>query len=308
MVSWQKVQQNRMLRRRERERKEIKLVYGLNDQTIDVETYPSQASFGRMSRSGGGSQIISPIYEEPAEPDPWFAFEFLGALFGPPPQRVAIRAPATYRVRRPLSRKVSLKGERGRETWSIARAVPVATWACEPYCPDSPIGLRGCDLLEWLSRRVLVHVHDDHLEEFLAIKRRSGRELLGLLTPRRTARPNHRQTGPATVSRGRIINGEFVRSHTPVCAPTHSGRVLFGICRGILPDVEMRWALYCRALPSRRFIWMALPQSRQGPQRLIQPYTRRRWPRWPVKETETLLDTQVPDGPRLYFVRPVNRS
>ncbi len=148
---------------------------------VDVETYPSQASFGRMSRSGGGSQIISPIYEEPAEPDPWFAFEFLGALFGPPPQRVAIRAPATYRVRRPLSRKVSLKGERGRETWSIARAVPVATWACEPYCPDSPIGLRGCDLLEWLSRRVLVHVHDDHLEEFLAIKRRSGRELLGLL-------------------------------------------------------------------------------------------------------------------------------
>ena len=60
MVSWQKVQQSRMLRRRERERKEIKLVYGLNDQTIDMETYPSQASFGRMRLSGGKSQILSP--------------------------------------------------------------------------------------------------------------------------------------------------------------------------------------------------------------------------------------------------------
>jgi hypothetical protein len=69
----------------------------------------------------------------------------------------------------------------------------------------------------------------------------------------------------------------------------HSGQILIGARRGIP-------------------IWMPLPQSRQGPHRLIQPYTRRNWNRWPVKEAETLLSKHTESGLRLYFVRLVNRS
>ena len=50
-----------------------------------------------------------------------------------------------------------------------------------------------------------------------------------------------------------------------------------------------------------------LPPVRR-PHGLIAPFTKRAWLRWPVKETETLLTTQVSEGPRLYFVRPVDRS
>ena len=48
MVSWQNVQQRQMLRYRERERKEVPLIFGLNSvQQIATEPYPSQASSPR---------------------------------------------------------------------------------------------------------------------------------------------------------------------------------------------------------------------------------------------------------------------
>ena len=118
-----------MLRRRERGRKEVKLVYGLNEQTSrhgDV----SKSSIVRTHEFVGRkvSDTKPNTQEEPAEPDPWFAFEFLGALFGEPPARIAIRAPAPYRIRRPLSRYLALKSG-GRRVDSVARAVPIETWA-----------------------------------------------------------------------------------------------------------------------------------------------------------------------------------
>ena len=44
----------------------------------------------------------------------------------------------------------------------------------------------------------------------------------------------------------------------PMCTPVHSGRSLV-IQRGILPDIEFRWANYCRGVPSRKPIWTAAP-------------------------------------------------
>ena len=44
----------------------------------------------------------------------------------------------------------------------------------------------------------------------------------------------------------------------PMCRPVHSGRSLV-IHRGILPDIEFRWASYCRGVPSRGAIWIAAP-------------------------------------------------
>ena len=197
MVSWQKVQQNRMLRRRERERKENKLVYGLNNQTIDMETYPSQASFGRMILSGGRSQILSPIHEEPAEPDPWFAFEFLGALFVEPPQRIAIRVPAPYRIRRPLSRSLALKTG-GRRIDRVARAVSIETWAWPPYqseakdWPQTDLAFLG----RLLAQLKIVIAEDPNKEIEIYDKRKT--KMLGLLIPdqlRRSLRPAMSSSG-----------------------------------------------------------------------------------------------------------------
>jgi hypothetical protein len=48
-----------------------------------------------------------------------------------------------------------------------------------------------------------------------------------------------------------------------------------------------------------------LPPSPPGPHRFIQPYTRRDWISWPVKQYEVLLPKQFEGGTRLYFVRSV---
>jgi hypothetical protein len=265
MVSWQKVRQSRMLRRRERERKEVKLVYGLNDQTIDMETYPSQASFGRMSLSGGRSQILSPIHEEPAEPDPWFAFEFLGALFGEPPRRIAIRVPAPYRVRRPLSRSLQLK-KGGRKIERVARAVPIETWAWPIYQSKAPRWPRADSVfLDRLPAQLKIAIAEDEHDPLVSNRKRK-KAMLGLRAP---DQPRCLiRTGEIVKRRKRAGNAK------PMCI----------------------WPRFARLPPVRR------------PHGLIAPFTKRGWVRWPVKDTETLLATQVPDGPRLYFVRPVNRS
>ena len=43
----------------------------------------------------------------------------------------------------------------------------------------------------------------------------------------------------------------------PMCTPTRSGQILTAVHRGILPDIELRWANYCRGVPSRKAIWTA---------------------------------------------------
>jgi hypothetical protein len=48
-------------------------------------------------------------------------------------------------------------------------------------------------------------------------------------------------------------------SKGPMCTMTHSGQILIAVHRGILPDIEFRWANYCRGVPSRRAIWIAAP-------------------------------------------------
>ncbi len=48
-------------------------------------------------------------------------------------------------------------------------------------------------------------------------------------------------------------------SKGPMCTPTRSGQILTAVHRGILPDIEFRWASYCRGVPSRRAIWIAAP-------------------------------------------------
>jgi hypothetical protein len=265
MVSWQRVQQNRMLRRRGRGRKEIKLVYGLNDQTIDMETYPSQASFGRMSLSGGKSQILGPIQEEPAETDPWFAFEFLGALFGEPPPRIAISVPAPYRIRRPLSRSLALKAG-GRKIERVARAVPIETWAWPTYQSKATDWPQADSVfLDRLPAQLKIAIAEDRHEPLVSNRKRK-RAMLALRTPDRPRRLI--RTGEIVKRRNSTKNAK------PMC-----------ICPRSAP----------------------LPPTRR-PHGLIAPFTKRALVRWPVKDTETLLATQVPDGPRLYFVRPVNRS
>ena len=60
----------------------------------------------------------------------------------------------------------------------------------------------------------------------------------------------------------------------------------------------------------RMCIWprfAPLPATRR-PHGFVAPFTKRAWIHWPAKDTETLLTTRVSEGPRLYFVRPVNRS
>ena len=264
-ISWQKVQRNRMLRRRERDRKEVKLVYGLNEQTRDMETYPSQASFGRMSLSGGRSQILSHTQEEPAEPDPWFAFEFLGAVFGEPPARIAIRVPAPYRIRRPLSRSLALTNG-GRRVYRVARAVPIETWAWPIYqSKATPWPQADSAFLDRLSAELRIAIAEDEYDSLVSNRKRK-KAMLGVRAPDQPLRL--------------IRTGEIVK-----------WRKRAGNAK--------RMCIWPRFAP--------LPATRR-PHGFVAPFTKRAWIHWPAKDTETLLTTRVSEGPRLYFVRPVNRS
>jgi hypothetical protein len=63
-----------------------------------------------------------------------------------------------------------------------------------------------------------------------------------------------------------------------MCVPTRSGQILTAVHRGILPDIELRWANYCRDVPSRRAIWIAAPAHVDDPRDRseckLQPFTR----------------------------------
>jgi hypothetical protein len=283
-ISWQKVQQTKMLRHRERARKEVKLVYGLNEQIVNTEPYPSQASAPRMARDGafGGFRYLHLIPDEPREPDEWWMGGFICALFEPPPPTPTIRAPAPYRVRRPLARGVRLKSGR-RETWAIARAAESRRGGYPTYRSETTDWHDGDrDFLDRVLARFTV-----------ALKR----ELLGLLTP----------IQPRRFIAGIIRESDPEPNDGPMCTPVHSGMVLVAVRRGILPDIELRWSLYSRGRPARRAIWIKLAPFRK-PHGLLPAFTRRDWIRWPVKETETLLAKRTEGGMSFYLVRKLWRG
>ena len=233
MVSWQNVQQKRMLRYRERAREEVPLVFGLNSvQQIATEPYPSQASTPRKVRDGelGGYRYLHLIPDEPHELDDWWVSAFLCALFEPQ-QTVTVRAPAPYRARRPLSRSVRVRAGR-RETWSIARAVPIETWAYQPYVPGPDDILVGW--FHWVSQpkelpiwfapepahgifhrrfRPLSHIHVELKKWPIFVSHGSSMEDCRGVAPRST-------TDKVTVQRGRINDGVFVPDEPKrVCHP-----------------------------------------------------------------------------------------
>jgi hypothetical protein len=207
-----------------------------------------------MARDGtlGGFRYLHLVPDEPREPDEWWVGAFICALFEPPPPTPTIRAPAPYRVCRPLSRTVKLKSGR-RETWSIARAaVPTHAWAfppCRPQATDRPESDR--DFLDRVRARFTV-LHK--------------REMLGLLTPD--------QRGLAIRSTERVICRRMIeRSPKPMCQPVHSGRALVAVRRGMLLD--------------KRAIWIKLPPFRR-PHGLLPAFTRRDWIYRSVRNCEVL--------------------
>jgi hypothetical protein len=96
---------------------------------------------------------------------------------------------------------------------------------------------------------------------------------------------------------------EFKWSAGPMCRLVHSGQVLVAIDRGILPDIELMWASYCRGLPSRKAFWV--PRLVRKPHGLIEPFARHSWVRVPVKDYERYeyKDFEVPAMNKMTSVR-----
>ena len=284
-ISWQNRQQNKTLLRIVRERGEVRLDYGLNEQIVSAEPYPCQASAPGMARDNlyGGLRYLHLIPDEPYKPDEWWVCAFVCSLFEPPKDNIIIRTPAPYRVRRPLSREVKLK-DGSKKTWAVARAVPIEAWAYPAYrseATDWPDEDRR--FLDRALARFMVFSKTPN--DALTVYKKVKRKLLGLLTPSRGC-PR------ASVVKGRVECRRIERWPQPMCQPAHSG-----------------WALISvrRAIGSRRkAIWS--PRSVRKPHGILQAFTRRTWIPWPVKETETLLVKQTEAGMPLYFVRNVTSS
>ena len=327
MVSWQNVQQRQMLRYKERERKEVPLIFGLNSvQQIATEPYPSQASSPRMARDGalGGYRYLPLIPDEPYEPDEWWVGAFVCTLFEPQ-QRIAVYAPPPYRSQRPLGRRVRIKDDpetckRRYETWSIARAVPIQTWAYQQYAPEPDDILAAW--LRWVSQPKDLSIgvapeppHGIFHRRFRPVSpihavMKIRPDQLAIFVSHGCSMEDCQDVAPAsrtdnvTVQRGRIEAGAFIPKATlPLCTPVHSGQVLVAAKSGIL-ETELRWALYGQRRPARRLVWTARPTVRK-PHGLIRPFARHDWIRWPVEKTELLLATQTHASMPLYFVRNV---
>jgi hypothetical protein len=147
-TSWQRTEQKRIARNRERARKEVHLIFGLNDPINSIAPFPSQASTPRMMRDGGGFRNLSlataprmvrdPILggfrysdDKPVEPEDkpryWYsdvlADEIALAVFNL--RATPIRAASPYRYQRPLRRRVTLRSKKTRDWNPIGRAVPM---------------------------------------------------------------------------------------------------------------------------------------------------------------------------------------
>ena len=282
VVSWQEVTKNKLLRLKERERREIGLSYGLNDfQNVVAEPYPSQASSGRMSKSGGGRQPLSLIEQpwwvfdhvlggEPREPDEWWVYEFIAAVFDLP-QIDRIPVPAPYRHHKPLSRAVVLKDGR-RASWAVARAVPVEAWTYQQYDPEPD----DTDWLRWASRE-------------------------RVLEAPRPPRPS------ILVLDGAIHVVKYVK---PNGLPAYRGYPIADCCGQAPGSIrinwndrlsEVEWAAAPMCQPTR---WIELPKPR-APHGLIPPYSRRDWMPVLAKDYEhyQVKEFEVPDVKRTIGVR-----
>jgi hypothetical protein len=134
MTSWQNRQQNKLMRLRERGRKEIKLTFGWNNLQIDVEPWPCQASAGSMRGSNPGTKwwlrLIKdksprpdhPIWSDATLPLAMWNMKSEGPRYEP-----------FVDPHRAMSRRIKLKDGKF-ETWRIARAIPSAPRQPLPCC------------------------------------------------------------------------------------------------------------------------------------------------------------------------------
>jgi hypothetical protein len=282
MTSLQEVTKKKLLRLKERERKEIELSYGVNDfQNIVAEPYPSQASSGRMSKSGGGRQPLALIEQpwwvfdhvlggEPREPDEWWLYEFIAAVFDLP-RNHRIPVPAPYRHHKPLSRAVVLKDGR-RASWAVVRAVPVEAWTYQQYDPDPDDAAWLC----WASRK-------------------------RVLEPPRPPRPS------ILVMDGAIHVVKYVK---PNGLPAYRGYPITDCCGQAPGSIRIGWnnrlseAEWTAAPMCQPTRWVELPKPR-APHGLIEPYSRRDWMPVLAKDYEhyQAKEFEVPDVKRTIGVR-----
>jgi hypothetical protein len=191
---------------------------------------------------------------------------------------------------RAMSQGVKLKNGK-RATWRIGRALPIFNWMARPlgYCPQERAPVLGI-FAGWDRARIQLHADPDlEIDNIKTVHRAWKIRIVGAKRWQRVQQ--HAR--------------EMKWAKGPMCRPAHSGKVLTWAA----PDIETS------ARASHVAQWEPLPGSRQGPQRLIQPYTRRNWDTWPTKDAECLQQTvkktevellqKIDAGLPLYFVRKV---
>jgi hypothetical protein len=161
------------------------------------------------------------------------------------------------------------------ETWSISRALDGA----RPQLKPEPDSIRTT-WLQW------------------------GSQVKVLEPPHFIRRP------PKLVTDGAIHVVKYVK---PDGFPGYCSYPIADCCGAAPGSVTIRWEPIEQRLSESR--WSGpmcnptrqtpLPPSPSGPHRLIQPYSKRDWTPWPVKETELLLAKQSEAGMPLYFVKKV---
>ena len=285
MTSWQNRQQTGVLRN------SVRMIYGWNFNDVPSNGWLSGYSAGGVRRTSGSSFApVGLIPDEPFrsfdlhQPEKWRKSHDVGfwnALHEPmrPVERYDL--PLRFDEYRPISRQVLEKEKSKPTTWSISHAVPICDWETRPlgHCPHTwyPVS----DIwIGWDPTRARYDRLDvDHGLVPIHIFGNDGRVIVRRL---RRAELNPR----------------------PMCRPMHSGQVLVAIDRGILPDIELMWASYCRGTPSRKAHWV--PRIvRQPNSALITPYSHRNWIPFPVKDRKHRLAIQLESGLRLYFVSSV---
>jgi hypothetical protein len=292
VTSWQNRQRKRKFPKRERG---LEIVYGFNYRDVADDGWLSDVPSTQFRSVVSGR--FKPIAPKPYEPWPepfrafdlhqpdtwcklgfpavvWDSFRFKLQLhrlpsgtFGFTWERAVERydVPLRYGVfdrYREISRKVRLKNGKS-ATWKpIGRAIPICDWDIRPlgYCPQGwhrlPDVWIGWDPTQ-ARYETLAIVSNSYPGDYRHSRTVSGRRKL-----------------PGKVIFVRIERWihEAKWEKRPMCNPVHSGQVLVAAKRGILPDVELRWALYCRAVPARRADWIKLPPIRK-PHGLLPPFT-----------------------------------
>jgi hypothetical protein len=283
---------------------ESRLVYGLDpNRDIIGDGWLCDYNAGSIRNTIGGrfkpcALVRDILYDGPFEPldlhkpamwtRPWTwtlwdrePLGFWDALYEPlrAVQRYE-RLPDRYRD---ISRRVLLKDQVSKRTWSITRSLDDARpqYASEPddflaawlrwvsqrkelpvgSAPEPPHGIFHRRFRPVSPIHAVMKIRPDQLVIFVS-RGSSMEDCQGVAPPSRTDK--------FTVQRGRIEAGVFVPKGTPpLCTPVHSGQMLVAAKSGVL-ETELRWALYGQRRPARRLVWIALPPVRK-PHGLIRP-------------------------------------